>query len=172
MRKFNAIGQVPKLKEIAKDRIDYAASRKQKKSQNNETVAGNFGVEELDYHQLEALEAEVHGMVSDAALRSFRVSEMGRAFGHSPEEDSMMPVPCEKHSQIVTFSSTAGVELEESGIPSVFHNLLFSAGLDLETLLMVADRDLYLASELEKAGIEKPGDRIKIVKALALLRGQ
>ena len=34
-----------------------------------------------------------------AALRSSWVSEMGRALGHSPEEDSMMPVPCEKHSE-------------------------------------------------------------------------
>ena len=50
-------------------------------------------------HQLEELEAEVQGTASDAALRSSWVSEMGRALGHSPEEDSMMPVPCEKHSE-------------------------------------------------------------------------
>jgi hypothetical protein len=31
---------------------------------------------------------------------------------------------------------------------------------------MVADRDLYLALELEKAGILKAGDRIRILKAL------
>jgi len=31
---------------------------------------------------------------------------------------------------------------------------------------MVADRDLYLASELEKAGVAQPGDRIKILNQL------
>ena len=40
-------GQVPKLKEIAKDGIDFAASRKEKKGQNNQTTtdAGVVGVE-------------------------------------------------------------------------------------------------------------------------------
>ena len=82
--------------------------------------------------------------------------------------------------------------MEKAGIHSSFHNLLLSAGLDLETLQvkllrllhhqatdyttrilfdgvtvlilqMVADRDLYLASELEKVKAEL-GDAVRIVK--------
>ena len=56
--------------------------------------------------------------------------------------------------------------LAQAGIDSAFHGLLISAGLDLETLRMAADDRRYLASELEKAGISKPGDRVKIIKAL------
>jgi len=57
-------------------------------------------------------------------------------------------------------------DLDEVGIDSVFHGILISAGLDLETLKMVADDRRYLACELEKAGITKPGDRVKIIKKL------
>jgi hypothetical protein len=32
---------------------------------------------------------------------------------------------------------------------------------------MVGDDRLYLASELEKAGVDKPGDRIKILNTLS-----
>ena len=56
--------------------------------------------------------------------------------------------------------------LEESGIDASFHPTLLSAGLDWETLLMGADDRSYLASELEKSGITRPGDRIKILNIL------
>ena len=56
--------------------------------------------------------------------------------------------------------------LEEAGIDTSFHHALLTAGLDLETLLMVSDDRSYLASELEKSGISKPGDRIKILNIL------
>ena len=56
--------------------------------------------------------------------------------------------------------------LEEAGIDASFHPTLLSAGLDLQTLRMAADDRSYLASELEKSGITKPGDRIKILNAL------
>jgi hypothetical protein len=57
-------------------------------------------------------------------------------------------------------------DLARAGIDSAFHGVLISAGLGLETLRMAADDRRYLASELEKAGISKPGDRVKIIKAL------
>ena len=47
--------------------------------------------------------------------------------------------------------------------------MLISAGLDLQTLraaLFVTEDRSYLASELEKAGIVRPGDRIAIICAL------
>ena len=98
-------------------------------------------------------------------------------------------------NETVTVNSTARAELQAAGIDVAFHDLLLASGLDLETLQvkllrllhhqatdyttrilfdgvtvlilqMVADRDLYLASELEKAGILKAGDRIRILKAL------
>lgn len=56
--------------------------------------------------------------------------------------------------------------LAEAGIHAAFHGILISAGLDVETLRMAADDRRYLASELEKAGIRRPGDRVRIVKAL------
>ena len=56
--------------------------------------------------------------------------------------------------------------LEDAGIDTIFHATLISAGLDLETLRMASDDRRYLACELEKAGISRPGDRVKIVKAL------
>jgi hypothetical protein len=56
--------------------------------------------------------------------------------------------------------------LARAGIDSAFHGVLISAGLDLETLRMAADDRRYLDSVLEKSGISKPGDRVKIVKAL------
>ena len=100
----------------------------------------------------------------------------------------------EVFNETVTVNSTARAELQAAGIDMAFHDLLLASGLDLETLQvkllrllhhqatdyttrilfdgvtvliqMVADRDLYLASELEKAGILKAGDRIRILKAL------
>ena len=104
--------------------------------------------------------------------------------------------PCDNSAnETVTVNSTARAELQAAGIDVAFHDLLLASGLDLETLQvkllrllhhqatdyttriifdgvtvlilqMVADRDLYLASELEKAGILKAGDRIRILKAL------
>ena len=58
--------------------------------------------------------------------------------------------------------------LAQAGIDSALHGILINAGLDIETLRMAADdRCLsYLASELEKAGIRRPGDRVRIVKAV------
>ena len=57
-------------------------------------------------------------------------------------------------------------DLAAAGIDSAFHGLLISAGLDIETLRMATHDRQYLASELKEAGISKPGDRVKIVKAL------
>jgi len=57
-------------------------------------------------------------------------------------------------------------DLNAAGIDSVFHATLIAAGLDLETLKMAADDRRYLDCTLEKAGISKPGDRVKIVKAI------
>lgn len=62
--------------------------------------------------------------------------------------------------------SSCDQELEEAGIDTVFHATVISAGLDRETLRMATDDRRYLACELEKAGISRPGDRVKIVKAL------
>jgi len=57
-------------------------------------------------------------------------------------------------------------DLAAAGIDSAFHGVLISAGLDIKTLRMAADDRRYLASELKDAGISKPGDRVKIIKAL------
>ena len=57
-------------------------------------------------------------------------------------------------------------DLAAAGIDSAFHGVLISAGLNIETLRMATDDRRYLASELKEAGISKPGDRVKIVKAL------
>ena len=51
-------------------------------------------------------------------------------------------------------------DLARAGIDSAFHGVLISAGLDIDTLKMAADDRCYLASELEKAGISKPGGNI------------
>ena len=51
-------------------------------------------------------------------------------------------------------------DLARAGIDSAFHGVLISAGLDIDTLKMAADDRRYLASELEKAGISKPGGNI------------
>ena len=67
---------------------------------------------------------------------------------------------------VVLAPSDKNTGLAQAGIDSAFHGLLISAGLDIETLRMAADDRRYLASELEKAGISKPGDRVKIVKAI------
>jgi len=56
--------------------------------------------------------------------------------------------------------------LAQAGIDSALHGILINAGLDIETLRMAADDRRYLASELEKAGIRRPGDRVRIVKAV------
>ena len=53
-------------------------------------------------------------------------------------------------------------ELEDAGINQVFHELLLTAGLDLETLEMVSNHDRYFDALLKEAGIAKPGDRVKI----------
>ena len=56
-----------------------------------------------------------------------------------------------------------------AGIDRTFHSMLIPAGLDLETLraaLYATEDRSYLASELEKAGITRPGDRIAIICAL------
>ena len=58
------------------------------------------------------------------------------------------------------------VGLAQAGIDDSFHGLLVAAGLDIETLKMAADDRRYLDSVLEKAGIAKPGDRIRLVKRL------
>ena len=70
--------------------------------------------------------------------------------------------------ELPTFSSEARADLDAAGIDSIFHTTLLSAGLDLETLRGQIQNCQYLASELKEAGITKPGDRIKILSALAL----
>jgi hypothetical protein len=57
-------------------------------------------------------------------------------------------------------------ELEQAGINQAFHDVLLGAGLDLETLDKVSDRDMYLDSLLKDAGVARPGDRVRIFDAL------
>ena len=52
-------------------------------------------------------------------------------------------------------------------IDSAVHHLLTDAGLDLEALKIGVYDRRYLASKLEKAGIHKPGDRIRIHNTLS-----
>ena len=52
------------------------------------------------------------------------------------------------------------------GIDNSFHQVLISAGLDLDTLRMAADDRLSFYSLLKEAGVMIPGDRVKIFNAI------
>lgn len=56
--------------------------------------------------------------------------------------------------------------LDMAGIDNSVNGLLIAAGLDLNTLRMMAEDRTYLAAELREAGIAKPGDRARIIDAL------
>ena len=75
-------------------------------------------------------------------------------------------------NKTVALSTEALADLEAAGIDSAFHAVLLSANLDLETLQVFAGRDkLYLDCMLEKAGVTRLGDRVKVLKALTLHDG-
>jgi hypothetical protein len=55
--------------------------------------------------------------------------------------------------------------LDRVGINTVFHDMLLDHELSLETLRSIDD-DRFVASELEKAGVTRLQDRVKIINAV------
>ena len=92
-------------------------------------------------------------------------------------DGELCPEVCSENGQAglnktVALSTEALADLEAAGIDSAFHAVLLSANLDLETLQVFAGRDkLYLDCMLEKAGVTRLGDRVKVLKALTLHDG-